>query len=363
MYKKLADQGDAQAQFNLGFLSERGQGTSTDYEAAESWYLQSAQQGYISAQTNLAWIYAYHKKDLVRGALWYEKAAAQRDSSAEAGLRSLYVSNPGLQEKVKKHLDAEAEAIKQVALNKQQELERKAQEEKQGQDSLACLDKLYDDSRTKSLAGKVLIDARKPASMELLANNSKPNAKDKVALSYAVAEWERCVDIQAEPRRKTLRPEIDQLINAYRLDLRSAFAELYGGKVSYGDLAKTRAKLDLDFNQKLYTLISTLQAKDLADAKQRQEAEAQRRYAEAQNQQQREAEQQRQQEARRQLDTQEAQMQLARQQAQQQQQNNNFLQNLQLLQMLNQPRSQPRPNVPVNCTSTRFGATVTTNCF
>jgi hypothetical protein len=363
IYRKLADQGDAIAQFNVGFFNQRGQGTPTDYDAAELWYFKSARQGYVKAQENLGWLYVHQKKDIVRGAFWYQKAASQKDANAIAVLSAIYDSHPGLKEKIKQFLETEIEYNKQQILAQQQEKEREAEEERTKKESLICLDRLYEDARTKSLASKMVIDANKAASLEILANTTKPNAKEKVALSYVVAEWERCVDIQAEAKKRILLPEVTQAINSYRLDLRSLFADLYSGKITYGDLAKARAKLDLEFKQQVSSIISNAQTKELADAKRRQEAEAQRRYAEAQNQQQRDAEQQRQLEARRQLDMQEAQMLQAQQQAQQQQQNNSFLQSLQMLQLLNQPRPQPRPNMPVNCTSTRFGSTVTTNCF
>jgi len=374
IYNKLANQGDAIAQFNMGFFNQRGKGTSTDYDAAESWYGRSAQQGYAKAQENLAWMYTYHRKDVARGAYWYEKAAAQQEANAIAALPSLYNANPGLKEKIKQYLDAELEHKRQEVLAKQQEKERAVQDENARLASMACLDKLYDDPRAKMLAGKMLIDANKTASLEILANTSKPNAKEKPALSYVVTEWERCIDLQEESKKRVLLPEVTQEVNAYRLNLRSSFADLYGGKITFGDLARARAKLDLEFRQKINTVISVAQEKELVETRKKQETEAQIRYAEAKNQQQREAEQQRQLEARRQLDMQEARVRLAQQQAQQQQQNNNFLQSLQMLQMLNkQPQVQPQqvfiqqppalPAPPRQCTSTRFGSTVTTNCY
>lgn len=364
IYKKLADQGSAPAQFNAGVFSQRGLGTPTDYPAAEAWFFKAAQQGHVKAQQHLASLYVYYKKDVVWGAFWYAKAAAQQDAESIATLSSLYKANPGLSEIINKYLEEEVEYKRQQELARQQAKELQARDEQTRRESQACLNKLYEDSRAKSLSGKVLLDTTKTASLDILGNTSKPNAKDKAALSYVFAEWERCTDIQEEPRKKMLRPEITQIINAYRLDIRSAFADLYGGKISYGELAKARARFDLEFQQKASTILSSIQEKELAETKRKQEAEAQRRYAEAKNQQQRDAELQRQQEARRQLELEEARLRVAQQQAQQQQQNNNFMQSMQWLQMLNQNQPiQPRPSLPVNCTSTRMGTTVTTNCF
>ena len=45
-WRLLAEQGDAKAQFNLGFLYRIGQGVNQDYQKACHWYLLSAEQGY-----------------------------------------------------------------------------------------------------------------------------------------------------------------------------------------------------------------------------------------------------------------------------------------------------------------------------
>ncbi|MFZ6653978.1 tetratricopeptide repeat protein [Undibacterium sp. TJN19] len=366
MYRKLADQGNAVAQFNIAYFNERGRFGPANYDAAEFWYYKSAQQGNVKAQSNLAWFYVDIKKDDVRAAFWYEKAAAQKDAKAIASLSNLYAAHPGLKETVRKHLDTEIDINKQQALAQQQGKDLDAQDEQSKKESLACLDKLYDDPRAKSLSGKIMLDTRKPAPMELLANTAKPTAKEKTALSYIVAEWERCVDMQAETHKRKLSAETMQAMNAYRLDLRSAFADLYSGKFSYGDLAKARARLDLEFSQKISAIIAAGQAREMAEAKQRQEAEAQRRYAEAQNQQQREAELQRQQEARRQQDMLEAQMRQQQAQARQLQKEADFNRTMQMLQMFSQPQqvqqAPPLLRPPVTCTSNRLGNTVTTNC-
>jgi TPR repeat protein len=51
--RSLAEQGDAIAQFDLGFLYEQGKGVPQDYAEAVKWYWKSAEQGYYIAQTML----------------------------------------------------------------------------------------------------------------------------------------------------------------------------------------------------------------------------------------------------------------------------------------------------------------------
>ena len=50
---QLAEQGNANAQFNLGIMYEHGQGVPQDYKEAVKWYRLSAEQGNASAQSNL----------------------------------------------------------------------------------------------------------------------------------------------------------------------------------------------------------------------------------------------------------------------------------------------------------------------
>jgi len=56
-FKKLAGQGDANAQYNLGWMYNNGEGTPQDYKAAIEWYTKSAEQGDAVSQVNLGWMY------------------------------------------------------------------------------------------------------------------------------------------------------------------------------------------------------------------------------------------------------------------------------------------------------------------
>ena len=52
-YRQAADQGLAEAQFNLGWMYYKGRGVRQDYAEAVRWYRQAAAQGHASAQTLL----------------------------------------------------------------------------------------------------------------------------------------------------------------------------------------------------------------------------------------------------------------------------------------------------------------------
>lgn len=65
IFRKLADQGDAAAQHNLGVFYETGTGISERQDsAAEEWYRKAAEQGLAEAQFQLACILA---ADLIAG--------------------------------------------------------------------------------------------------------------------------------------------------------------------------------------------------------------------------------------------------------------------------------------------------------
>ncbi len=57
-WKPLAEQGDANVQYNLGVMYDTGLGVAQDYKEAVKWYRLSAEQGNASAQFNLGVMYA-----------------------------------------------------------------------------------------------------------------------------------------------------------------------------------------------------------------------------------------------------------------------------------------------------------------
>ena len=79
-----ANQGDAEAQYNLGVAYDTGEGVPQDYAEAVRWYRLAADQGYAPAQYNLGISYATSEGvplDWVAAHMWLSLAAAQ--ASAE----------------------------------------------------------------------------------------------------------------------------------------------------------------------------------------------------------------------------------------------------------------------------------------
>ena len=56
-YKKAAEQGDSDAQTDLGYIYFHGKGIPQDYSEAAKWFRKAANQGNAKAQTNLGIMY------------------------------------------------------------------------------------------------------------------------------------------------------------------------------------------------------------------------------------------------------------------------------------------------------------------
>ena len=99
-YRKAADQGDADAEFNLGILYFNGYGMPKNYNQAAYWYKKSAAQGDVRAELNLGMLCDYYGpaslRNYVKAAYWYKKAAAHNNILADIDLSVLYSRGQGL---------------------------------------------------------------------------------------------------------------------------------------------------------------------------------------------------------------------------------------------------------------------------
>ena len=76
-WKLLAEQGYAQAQYNLGMMCSRGEGTRRDDKEAAKWYRRAAEQGIAGAQSNLGLMYEKgqeFEQDYVQAHKWFNIA-------------------------------------------------------------------------------------------------------------------------------------------------------------------------------------------------------------------------------------------------------------------------------------------------
>ncbi len=98
-YKASAEQGDAEAQFNLGWCYDDGRGVAKDKVEAVKWYRKAAEQNYTPAQSNLGWCYDNGQgvaKDYVEAVKWYRQAAEQDHPEAQFNLGYCYAHGQGV---------------------------------------------------------------------------------------------------------------------------------------------------------------------------------------------------------------------------------------------------------------------------
>lgn len=97
-FGKAAEQGNAEAQYQLGSLYENSQ-LPKDYKVAAGWYHKAAQQGSAKAQARLGWFYSRGigvRQDINEALLWSGKAAFQGNADAQTWIGSIYESGKGV---------------------------------------------------------------------------------------------------------------------------------------------------------------------------------------------------------------------------------------------------------------------------
>ena len=91
--KVLADQGDVNAQFNLGSMYEKGEGVPENDAEAVKWYRKAADQGNADAQLILGYMYEQGKgvpENDAEAVKWYRKAAEQGSERGQTKLGLIY---------------------------------------------------------------------------------------------------------------------------------------------------------------------------------------------------------------------------------------------------------------------------------
>ena len=105
---RLADQGNAVAQYNLGVMYDNGRGVPQDNAQAVIWYRKAADKGYAAAQFNLGLMYDDGRgvpQDYAQAVAWYRKAAEQGDAAAQFDLGVMYDNGHGVpQDYVEAHM-------------------------------------------------------------------------------------------------------------------------------------------------------------------------------------------------------------------------------------------------------------------
>ena len=99
LWRPLAEQGHAQAQYNLGVVYRKGQGVLQDYAVALKWYRLAAEQGFPDAQSDLGFMYDIGQgvpQDYAEAVKWYRLAAEQGHAIAQFNLGIMYDNGQGV---------------------------------------------------------------------------------------------------------------------------------------------------------------------------------------------------------------------------------------------------------------------------
>jgi hypothetical protein len=99
LWRPLAENGDAEAQYSLGTLYAEGKGVEQNDATAFLWFQRAANQGVAAAQYNLGASYATGAgiaKSDVDAARWFRRAADQGMAFAQLNLGLLYAAGNGV---------------------------------------------------------------------------------------------------------------------------------------------------------------------------------------------------------------------------------------------------------------------------
>jgi hypothetical protein len=90
-WRPLAEQGDAEAQYRMGWFYANGYGVRVDRDKAVAWWRRAGEQGHVEAQFALGMSYARGNgsdPDMAQAIPWLVRAARQGHEDAQAVLRT-----------------------------------------------------------------------------------------------------------------------------------------------------------------------------------------------------------------------------------------------------------------------------------
>ena len=95
----LAEKGDAEAQYNLGWMYSNGEGVESDETVTAQWFQKAADQGHIKALYNLGVMYRDGvgvPQDDIKAADYFLKAADQGVADAQYNIGYMYYHGRGV---------------------------------------------------------------------------------------------------------------------------------------------------------------------------------------------------------------------------------------------------------------------------
>ena len=104
--RRLSEQGDLEAQYQLGLKYQKGNEVNRDLKEARKWWRKAAEKGHAKSQLILGSLYAQGygvEKDIVEAEKWVRQAAEQGFAPAQYNLGVIYANSEGV---IKSYVEA-----------------------------------------------------------------------------------------------------------------------------------------------------------------------------------------------------------------------------------------------------------------
>ncbi len=285
-YRKAAEQGVDKAEYKLGVLYASGAGVKKDSKEAITWLRKSADKGYTPAQYQLGKVYAGRsgKGDREEAVRWLSKAQANGFAAADSELAKVQGSNSAAAEAERKAAEkAEAErlaAAKAEKLAKEKAAAARLAAEKAEKEQAAA--KLAAEKGEKEQAVAARKAAERAEAERLAAEKAEKAAKASEAKAAAAAaaakrEAEQAARASAEQATAAAPSEMDPyqaMLTSAWLDEKQGPAEFLPSRLTdcviseehQGVLCttqeQTRAQGEVDIRYQVETVIDLGEAED-----------------------------------------------------------------------------------------------------
>lgn len=147
VWQPKAQEGDAEAQFYVGQIYERGLGTTADYESAALWYHRAAEQNHTPSQVALGYLYEQGlgvDADEAEALKWYRRAGGLGEDLVVMQADRLEAIQSELESK-----KAEAEVLKTQVEALREQLDAAKSEAAIGESTQAAMQSLLDELEAK----------------------------------------------------------------------------------------------------------------------------------------------------------------------------------------------------------------------
>ena len=189
LFLGAAEQGNAYAQYSIGYCYEKGTGTNQDYRKALKWYRKAAEQENADAQYSLGCCYLLGngvEKCEKEGVRWFRKAAEQGNAAAQYGLGICHEEGTGVKQSYGEAIGWYRKAAKQGDEDAKEAIERvTALMKNQNNTNTTVEERTYnsfDDLKEAAEQGNA--DAQYYLGLCYEKGNNVPNANCKKAIEW-----------------------------------------------------------------------------------------------------------------------------------------------------------------------------------